>query len=423
MLKNEILYFFERPFQTAVNPTWGTILIMPRFRPVYPGCEKWPKKQTAIFPVQKKSKRKPSLHFQKGHFEHFMHTLLILSLLLMPAAVTRQFLSSHHIDSYHPPAHQKSHHKSPHKSGDKSLHKSSRKSSTHRHHHRLYEACSEVFGKDCGKMVQKEIKSLDKNINIKCSSGSIIVHQTIFNCIKNNYHRYVADIRATNLFQRLCHKKQKCKLNLPKHVKKVGKFLDSSTKSKLICHKTPKMWLVFSCVGAGGSNKTSDLIGTKHQHHNEACSEFADKKGNAIKKSIPSLGGWIHMKCPGGCLTIHKALWGCRYESSTQLRIVKELCQGKQVCRIEPGRRLLGPHECDDERPQQHVLELMYSCDGGNDQTKANAHPPWLKNITKVDCMPKCGEDMYCQMGWKNTSCCRCKNSNHIYQDGMCHQM
>ena len=92
-----------------------------------------------------------------------MQSILFLFLLLRPAAVTREILRSHHIAIY-----QKS----------------------------LYEACSEDFGKDCGEMFQKEIKSLDKNISLECSSGSIIVHQTIFNCIKNNYQRLEADKRA-----------------------------------------------------------------------------------------------------------------------------------------------------------------------------------------------------------------------------------
>ena len=262
-----------------------------------------------------------------------MHTFL---LLWPPAAMTRQFLSSHHIDSYQPPTHNES----PHQTQNKSL----QKSPTHHHHHRLYEACSEVFGLsdkvlDCGKMFQKEMRSLDETVSIECSSGSIIVRQTIFNCIKNNYHRFLADKRATNRFQRICHKKVKCKLNLPEQIEKMYKHLHNSFSDELICHKKAKMWLVFSCLG--GENKTSDLVGTGHQHHDhKTCSESAGRKGNIIKKSIPGLGGWIHLKCPGGCLTIHKVRWGCRYESTAQLRIVRELCQGKKTCRIDPGRRL-----------------------------------------------------------------------------------
>ena len=215
-------------------------------------------------------------------------------------------------------------------------------------------------------MFQKEIKSLDKNISLKCSSGSIIVHQTIFNCIKNNYQRLEADKRATNYFQQLCHKKQKCEL-----IEKMDEHLYNSLRSELLCQETPKMWLVFSCLG--GSNKTSDLIGTGH--NNKMCPQSAERK--MIKKSIPSLGGWIHMKCPGGCLTIHKLRWGCRRESTAQLRIVRELCQGKETCRIDPGRRLLGPHQCSKEHWSEHqLLKLTYSCDGENDKTWANDQTP-----------------------------------------------
>merc|ERR1711974_380503 len=150
----------------------------------------------------------------------------------------------------------------------------------------------------------------------------------------------------------LCHKKQKCELNLSKQIEDMHKHLYNSFKSELICHKTPKMWLGFSCLG--GSNKTSDWIGTGQ--NNKICPQSADKEVNMIKKSIPSLGGWIHIKCPGGCLTVHKVRWGCRHESTAQLRIVRELCEGKEACRIDPGRRILGPHECSKEHWSEHQL-------------------------------------------------------------------
>ena len=242
------------------------------------------------------------------------------------------------IDSYLSPTHQKSPHKSAQKSPQKSIHKSHRKlfSKTAQRHNHMYERCTAVWHENCGKMVQKEIRSLDKSINIKCPSGSIIVHQTIFNCIKNNYHRYLADKRMTGTFQEICRRKQMCKVDLPKLIQKINRFMNSLT-NELNCQRKPKMWVIYSCLG--GSDKTP-----LKQDHNHPDKCTGDKHENGVEKSIPSLGGWIHMKCPGGCLTIHKAVWGCRLESATQLRIVRDLCQGKDVCRIDPGKRLLGKY-------------------------------------------------------------------------------
>ena len=83
-----------------------------------------------------------------------------------------------------------------------------------------------------------------------------------------------------------------------------------------------------------------------------------------------ALCGGVHMRCWGGCLTIHKVLFACRMANNnpTQFAAVKGLCQGKEDCTVEPGALFLRDVTC----PKKDLkLWLTYSCNGGgNDKTR-----------------------------------------------------
>ena len=87
---------------------------------------------------------------------------------------------------------------------------------------------------------------------------------------------------------------------------------------------------------------------------------------------IPGCEGWVKIICTGGCITIHKILWGCLekpYSNKKQLEKIKEMCEGKSFCRVQPSIELLGDDECPGANNYQMLMWATYSCDGGNDFT------------------------------------------------------
>ena len=92
-----------------------------------------------------------------------------------------------------------------------------------------------------------------------------------------------------------------------------------------------------------------------------------------VQKDVVGCGGGIEMKCPGGCLTIHKTLYACkmRAESSAeQLEKVSALCGGKEECAVNATRKMFGYKECPGTPDSDMNLWITYSCDGGKDHTR-----------------------------------------------------
>ena len=92
-----------------------------------------------------------------------------------------------------------------------------------------------------------------------------------------------------------------------------------------------------------------------------------------VQKDVVGCGGGIEMKCPGGCLRIHKTLYACkmRAESSAeQLEKVSALCGGKEECAVNATRKMFGNKECPGSPDNDMSLWITYSCDGGQDNTR-----------------------------------------------------
>ena len=92
-----------------------------------------------------------------------------------------------------------------------------------------------------------------------------------------------------------------------------------------------------------------------------------------VQKDVVGCGGGIEMKCPGGCLRIHKTLYACkmRAESSAeQLEKVSALCGGKEECAVNATRDMFGNKECPGSPDSDMNLWITYSCDGGHDETR-----------------------------------------------------
>ena len=105
-----------------------------------------------------------------------------------------------------------------------------------------------------------------------------------------------------------------------------------------------------------------------------SCSEKCKykKSGKMIQKDVGFPGG-IEMKCTGGCLKIHKALYSCKMRdqsSPEQLKMVSSLCDYKEKCAVQARREIFGNFECPGTPDSDMALWITYSCDGGQDGTK-----------------------------------------------------
>ena len=68
-------------------------------------------------------------------------------------------------------------------------------------------------------------------------------------------------------------------------------------------------------------------------------------------------------------------LYSCKEADGNQeqLRLVRELCQNKEECRIDATREFFGNFECPGTDAKDMRFWLEYSCGGGgNDMTKTN---------------------------------------------------
>ena len=91
------------------------------------------------------------------------------------------------------------------------------------------------------------------------------------------------------------------------------------------------------------------------------------------QKDAVGCGGGIEMRCPGGCLKIHKTLYSCKMRdqsSPEQLKKVSSLCDTKEKCTVQASREMFGNHECPGTPDSDMKLWINYSCDGGQDGTR-----------------------------------------------------
>jgi len=72
----------------------------------------------------------------------------------------------------------------------------------------------------------------------------------------------------------------------------------------------------------------------------------------------------FYAKCTGGCITIHKVVHWCRATANIDedLRKVKEVCEGKEVCGFTPAPSFFGPKDCLGIKKTW----VVYSCIGGS---------------------------------------------------------
>ena len=163
------------------------------------------------------------------------------------------------------------------------------------------------------------------------------------------------------------------------------------------------LWLVYSCDG-GGTDKTtthtptcdssstpptpttsSPTPTTTPTPPTETCSH--DDRGlpwgEKVQLDVPGCDGSIDIVCDKGCIAVHKVtpahpnvlyhrivqvLYSCRKKptsDSAQLKLVKELCNDRQRCKIFANRETFGNEECPDAGDAKMKLWLVYSCDGG----------------------------------------------------------
>ena len=211
-----------------------------------------------------------------------------------------------------------------------------------------------------GKMVQHDIPSQGGSIHMRCSGGCLNILKVLYACKK-------APTKPAHLkaVQKLCQGKEEC--NVKPGTKLFGRVTCREST------KRPLMWIVYSCVG--GEDETTTIIpngGSTGRPGNEGkCLD--QPEGPMKQEDIPGIVGWVYLRCPGGCLTIHKVLYACEAEpepDKVQKEIVQKLCQGKESCLIQPGLKVF---DKDVVCPGKTfpLMWLVYSCDGkGKDETE-----------------------------------------------------
>ena len=143
--------------------------------------------------------------------------------------------------------------------------------------------------------------------------------------------------------------------------------------------------------GSDGT-KAADVTNTDYQGPWLSRCSFL-QYGNIFQKDIPGCGGWIDIKCKGGCISIHEVLYSCKEEAALnmepsfeQQKIVEDLCKGKESCRVKPSNELLGTDRCPGKESKSMIMWIKYSCDGGKDNTRA--HEPKCRTKTSTTTTP-----------------------------------
>ena len=250
----------------------------------------------------------------------------------------------------------------------------------------LQESGADYFGagwlnkcswKQSGKMVQHDIPSQGGSIHMKCSGGCLSIHKVLYACKMAPTKK--AQLKAV---QKLCQGKEEC--NVKPGEKLFGKVTCKEST------KTPLMWIVYSC-DSGTDETTTNIPGDGGGVEPGKC---LDEQGQMKQEDIPGIVGWVDLRCPGGCLTIHKVLYACQAAGpdKIQLEIVRKLCQGKESCFIQPGPKVFEKNIVCPGRNTFPLMWLHYSCAGGKDETKT-----FIPDDPKCHGSYKCSKDSTCK--------------------------
>jgi hypothetical protein len=104
-----------------------------------------------------------------------------------------------------------------------------------------------------------------------------------------------------------------------------------------------------------------------------------NKKGQMRQEDVVGCGGSLTIGCRGGCITVHKVLFSCKRANSSnikQLENVKEVCQGREKCKLTSSGEFFGDDECPGVADDLMNLWIAYSCDGGR----------WTREIDNPTC-------------------------------------
>merc|ERR1711974_138724 len=190
------------------------------------------------------------------------------------------------------------------------------------------------------------------------------------------------------LVKELCEGKENCKI-IPSQI------LAQHAKCQKVEER--KLWVKYSCNG--GQDVTTKQS-TQFCNSNTCTSTQV-----GIPKQVDvygHCGGFVHLACTGGCLKIDLVAFDCEMgtgSNPSQLRLVKELCEGKDNCKIIPSQILAQHANC--QKVEERKLWVKYSCNGGQDVTTKQS-----TQSCKESCDPPCTGGSYCQ------------NSQCICEDG-----
>ena len=154
------------------------------------------------------------------------------------------------------------------------------------------------------------------------------------------------------------------------------------------------MWLTYACDG-GTDRTTTNIPAEDNGTGVGKLGKCPEEKGPMKQEDIPGIVGWANLECPGGCLTIYKVLFACPVGETDedQLKVIQELCQGKESCFLRPGENVFEKIFCTNKAHYPTGrLWLWFSCDGG----KPN------QTITFLPRDPKCERSYTC---FKESAC------------------
>merc|ERR1712226_646633 len=143
---------------------------------------------------------------------------------------------------------------------------------------------------------------------------------------------------------------------------------------------TPQAWknflLAFIMRGCNAKVFLAEMEGqdTDHENTDQALETSQEMPGNPVMpRAIPGCGGSINIRCTGGSITINRALYSCPVTEDDELpssnddheKVLEELCNGKETCKVVPNNELMGDQECSEKEDKDKMLWMVYTCNGG----------------------------------------------------------
>merc|ERR1711974_571971 len=190
-----------------------------------------------------------------------------------------------------------------------------------------------------GRRVQKDVRGgCGGWVKLKCTGGCLKVHMLVYDCkMTASANPDQLRVVANN-----CDGKEECTIvpenNADGSAGSLGQYSTCQTK------ESRKLWLTYSC--SGGEDLTTI-------YNPPTCSSnTCDSNQVGIPKQVDvygHCGGFIRLACTGGCLKIDLVAFDCEMGSGSnpsQLRLVKELCEGKENCKIIPSQILAQHANC-----------------------------------------------------------------------------